>query len=596
MNRINLISIFAAGFVCLLNLNANVLAADLPGVPRDSNFSNTGGYDATRIVARLNVNVDPGTKVVHFIRDNNDPRVVTKTYLLQHVDPYEFRDYLRQMVQTKRVGNSMLQQQYPSNTAAPPFLATESSVELGPANAQPGYAPPVQLGSNTAVECLKYTDGTGLLIVSAEEYRFTDSENGIGIDTLVATLDDPALGALNYGYQMYIYMPKFVPARNLMPLIENVGMNINDATEVWQGMDLVAYDPDLNWLIFDVCNYSCDNIAHMLAKFDVPVPQVRLKIKVYELDTENDDRIGIDFQSWKNNEGADFFSVGGRYRNNWSSVYSGGVGPVSAYGSERTSYFNFNPKWNTRYIDFLESRGKAKVLHTGELCIRNAAEGATFARTTQMLYSDDSAAVSKAQVTPDMGVGPYQLLSQVINKVFDKGDPLPVGKGEAQEIKAFPGFGFTMTVNNVSVNLEETRFDITLSNTSLLGFQSNGAPRVSNGGVVKQTVSLPHGKDTFVIGGLTKQEEVESRTGVPWLMDIPVLGYLFSSVSNSVKHTELVVMAQCEWDAPADKPEVKNTSKAETRGAPVAAKKPASASEPVMPAQKIPADVPQPQI
>ena len=594
MRQIKLISIVAAGIACLPNLNLTLRAADLPDVPRDSNFNNTGGYDATRIVARLNVNVDPETKVVHFIRDNNDPRVVTKTYLLRHVDPYEFRDYLRQMVQTKRVGNSMLQQQYPSNTAAPPFLATESSPELAPANAQPGYTPPVQLGSNTAVECLKYADGTGLLIVSAEEYRFSDSENGIGIDTLVATLDDPALGALNYGYQMYIYMPKFVPARNLMPLIENVGMNISDVTELWQGMDLVAYDPDLNWLIFDVCNYSCDNIAHMLAKFDVPVPQVRLKIKVYELDTENDDRIGIDFQGWKNNEGADFFSVGGRYRNNWSSVYSGGVGPVSAYGSERTSYFNFNPKWNTRYIDFLESRGKAKVLHTGELCIRNAAEGATFARTTQLLYSDDSAAVSKAQATPDMGVGPYELLSQVINKVFDKGDPLPVGKGEAQEIKAFTGFGFTMTVNNVSVNLEETRFDVTLSNTSLLGFQSNGTPRVSNGGVVKQVVSLPHGKDTFVIGGLTKQEEVESRTGVPWLMDIPVLGYLFSSVSNSVKHTELVVMAQCEWDTPADKPDLKNTSKAETRGAPVAAKK--TASGPVMPARDIPADVPQPQI
>ena len=567
--------------------NPSVLAADLPGVPRDSNFNNTGGYDATRIEARLHVNVNPGTKVVHFIRDNNDPRVVTKTYLLQNVDPYEFRDYLRQMVQTKRVGNTMLQQQYPSNTAAP-YAATESSAELGPANAQPGYTPLVQLGSNTAVECLKYVDGTGLLIVSAEEYRFSDSENGIGIDTLVSMLDDPALGALNYGYQMYIYMPKFVPARNLMPLVENVGMNINDVTELWQGMDIVAYDPDLNWLIFDVCNYSCDNIAHMLAKFDVPVPQVRLKIKVYELDTENDDRIGIDFQSWKNNEGADFFSVGGRYRNNWSSVYSGGLGPVKSYGSERTSYFNFNPKWNTRYIDFLESRGRAKVLHTGELCIRNAAEGATFARTTQLLYSDDSAAVSKAVSTPDMGVGPYQLLSQVIGAVFDKGDPLPVGKGEAQEIKAFPGFGFTMTVNNVSVNLEETRFDVTLSNTSLLGFQSNGAPRISNGGVVKQAVSLPHGKDTFVIGGLTKQEEVESRTGVPWLMDIPMLGYLFSSVSKSVKHTELVVMAQCEWDAPADKPELKNTSKKETRGAPVAV--------PVMPAQNIPADVPQPRI
>jgi type II secretory pathway component GspD/PulD (secretin) len=151
-----------------------------------------------------------------------------------------------------------------------------------------------------------------------------------------------------------------------------------------------------------------------------------------------------------------------------------------------------------------------------------------------------------------------------------------------------------MAVNNVSVNLEETRFDVTLSNTSLLGFQSNGAPRITNGGVVKQVVSLPHGKDTFVIGGLTKQAEVESRTGVPWLMDIPVLGYLFSSVSKSVKHTELVVMAQCEWDSPADKPELKNTSKAETRGAPVAAKK--ASTGPVMPPQNIPADFPQPQI
>ena len=77
-------------------------------------------------------------------------------------------------------------------------------------------------------------------------------------------------------------------------------------------------------------------------------------------------------------------------------------------------------------------------------------------------------------------------------------------------------------------------------------------------------------------------------------MDIPVLGYLFSSVSKSVKRTELVVMAQVEWDAPADKPDLKNTTKAETRGAPVAAKTPASG--PVMPPQGIPADVPQPQI
>lgn len=91
--------------------------------------------------------------MVHFIRDNNDPRVVTKTYLLKHVDAYEFRDYIRQMVQAKRVGNTSMQQAYPGNAvnngsgsgtgigtqAAATVAATVSSPMLTtPATAQPG--------------------------------------------------------------------------------------------------------------------------------------------------------------------------------------------------------------------------------------------------------------------------------------------------------------------------------------------------------------------------------------------------------------------------------------------------------------------------
>ena len=532
-------------------------AADNPGIPRDSNFGNTGWYDPTRIEARLVVPVSDQTKTVHFVRDNNDPRVVTKTYLLENVDAYEFRDYLRQMVQSKRVGNATLQQTYPGNTATAPLVATTGAPQLTSATAQPGYSPAVQLGSNTAVECLKFVDGTGLLLVSAEDYRFRDQENGIGIDTLVKTLDDPKLGALSYGCQMYIYMPKFVPARNLMPLIENLGMNVNDVTELWQGSDIVAYDPDLNWLIFDVANYSCYNIAKMLKRFDVPIPQVRLKVKVYELDTENDDRIGLDFQSWKNNEGVDFFSIGGRYRNNWAAAYGGGWG--KGFGSERTSYFNFNPKWNTRYIDLLASNGRAKVIHSGELLVRNNT-AASFSRTTQIFYIDASQPAPGTTSSPDQGVGAYKWLSSIIDRIFTRGDDLAVGKGNQQISVRSAGYGFTMKVNNASVNLDETRFDITLDNTSLLGFQSNGAPRISSGNAVELEVSLPHGKDSFVIGGLRKKEVVKSRTGVPWLCDIPLLEYIFGSVSTSVRDTELIVVAQCEWDSPRDRPNLKNTS------------------------------------
>lgn len=44
------------------------------------------------------------------------------------------------------------------------------------------------------------------------------------------------------------------------------------------------------------------------------------------------------------------------------------------------------------------------------------------------------------------------------------------------------------------------------------------------------------------IGGLLKKESTNDKTGVPVLGDIPVLGRLFSTTTESVKHTETVVI------------------------------------------------------
>ena len=560
----------------LLTLSTLLPAAAPPGVPRDSNTNNTGGYDGTRVEAQLIVPLKEGADSIHFIRDNNDPRVITKCYHVKNVDAYNFRDFLRMMVQSKRVGNTSMIQQYPANvqntatvngnTVTLPVTSTVTSPVLNSVASQLGYNPTAQLGSNTAVECLKFADGTGLLLVSAEEYRFKDHPNGMGIDTLISTLDDPALGAISYGNPFFIYMPKFVPARNLQPMIQNVGMNISDVTELWQGQDLVAYDPDLNWLIFDVENYSAENIAQLLKEYDVPIPQVRIKITVYEIDSENDDKMGIDFQSWKNNQGTDFFSVGGRYRNNWNALYDT-TGLNRAAGSERSSFYNFNPKWNSRYLDFLTSIGKARVMLQSEIAVRNATT-ARVERLTHIFYSDSSqpAPNSTAEtVFPNTGVGPYELLNNIIGSVageaVDPNNPIRVGKGNQQQTALSQSYGFTMNISDLAVGLKETRFTVQLNNTSLLGFQSNGAPRIAPGTQVMQNVSLPHGVGEFAIGGLKKQSQVTSRSGIPWLMDIPYLGYLFSSVSKSIKHTELLVVGQLSYDAIPTQLPVKNHQK-----------------------------------
>lgn len=546
-------------FFCILLFR--MIAADLPGVPRDSNFNNSSWYDSTRVHAQLLVDVKEQTRVVHFIRDNNDPRVITKAYLIQHVDAYEIRNYLRQIVQSKRVGNTSMQQNYPVNTTTTPATATVSSPMITePVNAQPTYNPAAQLGSNTAVECLKYVDGTGLLIVSAEEYRFQSNKNGMGIDEIVKFLDKPQMG-FSTGSQTFFYIPKFVPARNLMPLIQNVGMNISDVTELWQGGDLVAYDPDLNWLIFDVANYSMKNIDHMLAQYDVPIPQVRLKIKLCEIDTENDQKLGLDFQAWKNNDGMDFFSAGGRFRDNWSAAFGGAL---TNSGSERTRFFNFNPKWNTRYIDLLFSSGKAQVIHSAEMIIRNNTS-AVLDRTTQIFYMDTSQSANNT--ISDPARLPYKLLSTLIDRFLSTEDDIPVYKTNQTQVAKVSGFGFTMKVDQVSVNQKETRFTISATNSSLLGFQSTGAPRISSGNVVSLNISLPHGANTFVIGGLKKQETVTSKTGIPWLVNIPYVGYLFGTESKSVKTTELFIMGECVLDIPQNKePKRKARTKERKKG------------------------------
>ena len=124
----------------------------IPGTPRDSNNNMTGGYAPSNVQAQLKIDVKDGTKEVNVIRDNNDPYVITKPYTLKHADPYAVRSYLEAAVGAKSVNNSPAQ-----------------------------------------VMAVKYKDGTGVVLVSAEEYRFQDSKEGRGIDRIVASLDRKGL-------------------------------------------------------------------------------------------------------------------------------------------------------------------------------------------------------------------------------------------------------------------------------------------------------------------------------------------------------------------------------------------------------------------
>jgi type IV pilus assembly protein PilQ len=47
--------------------------------------------------------------------------------------------------------------------------------------------------------------------------------------------------------------------------------------------------------------------------------------------------------------------------------------------------------------------------------------------------------------------------------------------------------------------------------------------------------------ETIVISGLTKQKKLDGISGIPWLKDIPVLGWLFKGEGKSESMEEVLI-------------------------------------------------------
>ena len=669
MNKFNLSLILAgAAILPLSGSDVVVTPQAIPGVSRSNNHAPTGAYAPSNVQAQLKINVADGTKVVKVIRDNNDPFVITKSYSLKNADPYAVRSYLEAAVGARSVNTSPAQ-----------------------------------------VTAVKFSDGTGAILVSAEEYRFSDSGSGKGIDGIVAALDRKGLSYLPDA-DAHIYFPRVSKASNLRDMLIKVGSSeLDPQFEIAPGT--ITVDAELNALVVKASKWNWNDMVTMLKQYDRPIPEFKVTYRVIEIFAENDDRIGVDFQSWKNNEGVDLFSAGVFARRNWGTFFSSAI---QNNGSSHTSYWNFNPKWNTRYLDFMTSIGKAKCLAQGEVVVQNRKSsviqvnsGFFYDRTyytagaksiaegcKEFTYTDINPDTilreSVSKIVPienlngalaDAGVNAfltkagytmrvmgtqvgtatyydaiarknYQTLLAAGNQVSGaagfEGVPIStltakVAEAQAQAIAAgggmlnqsnvhaylygtnasykalydasqnivmakvdseqaailantttspltkyltgyvdasgnrysgnyyredygyvdaapgiihgwlqYPmvtdGFEFKLKISPlVTGKAASMKFD--LNGLSLLGWNSDGSARRSNS-KISTTVQLPYTDQEFVLGGVRKSESVRANTGLPYVKDLPVIGRLFSTETESIKQSQLVVIAKVEYSNP----------------------------------------------
>ena len=661
MNKLNISILLACMSVLPVSGSSTVITPQaIPGVPRSNNHAATGAYAPSNVQAQLKINVTDGTKEIKVIRDNSDPFVITKPYMLKNADPYAVRSYLEAAVGSKSVNDSPAQ-----------------------------------------VTAVKFSDGAGAVLVSAEEYRFADSDNGKGIDGIVAALDRPGLTFLPDA-DAHIYFPRISRASNLRDMLMKVGSSELDP-QFAVAPGTVTVDAELNALVIKANKWNWQDMLTMLKQYDRPIPEFKVTYRVIEIYAENDDRIGVDFQSWKNNEGVDLFSTGVIARRNWGTFFSSAI---ENNGSSRTSYWNFNPKWNTRYLDFMTSIGKAKCLAQGEIVVQNRKSSAIqvnsgffYDRTyytagaksiaegcTEFTYTDINPDTilreSTSKIAPlntlngmlaDSGVNSYlakagytmrvmgtqvgtatyydAIARKTYQELLAAGLPVSAEPGFAgvpistleekyaqltaaiagipeaylpADVKATktslekaianktmqklnesqaailansqtsaltkyltgyvdaegnrysgnyyrenygyvdsaPGIihgwlQYPMVTDGFQFNLKVTpvitgkaasmKFD--MQGCSLLGWNSDGSARRSNS-EISTTVQLPYSDHEFVLGGIRKSESVRANAGLPFFKDLPVIGRLFSTESESIKQSQLVVIAKVEYAKP----------------------------------------------
>ena len=595
----------------------NLIPQAIPGKVRVANDAPTGAYAPTKVEAQLNIDVKDGTKQVHVVRDNTDPVIITKPYKIKNADVYAVRSYLEAAVGAK-------------------------SIALNPAQ----------------VTAVKFDDGTGVILVSAEDYRFEDSKDGKGINAIVASLDRKGLSYFSDSGSS-IYFPKASRASNLRDMLLKVGSSDLDPQFAVAPGNLMV-DGELNALIMTGAKWNINDMRKMLAIYDRPIPEVKVRYKVLEIYAENDDRIGIDFQSWKNNEGVDFFSAGTLNRRNWGTFFTSNMDHSA--NNSRTSYWNFNPKWNTRYLDFMTSIGKAKVMAQGEMVVQNRiaskiqvgtgffydrtyytagaktiAEGCTeFAYTdvnpdtiqregvlkimpvnSAQAFVNEAAGINPSTGLPwinlaatgytmrtmgtQTGTNSYTDVSALLAK---KNPKLAAGLAAAgvttddqinavmtspfakyltgytqadgttttaayyntnsNAMNAHPGiihgwlqypmvsdgFLFELAITPV-VTGKAAKLQFNLNSISLLGWNSDGSPRSSKSKVAT-TMQMGYKAGTFVIGGLRKSESVRGTAGLPFFKDMPVVGRLFSTESESIKQSQVILIAEVEYVTPND--------------------------------------------
>lgn len=367
------------------------------------------------------------------------------------------------------------------------------------------------------------------------------------IDDMIAKLDQKGkkdkYGSIieGTGVTRISYTPRYRVAQDIITIINsalrtNTGkafLNEETNTVYWKD-DYGSAQATLDWV----------------RRLDRPVPQVNLKLKYYEVRESTLRDLGLDYLAWKNGPGMNLFATGfhsGKLISeeailqllNGTKVFSDIVKDMSiswGYGGFYTA-----PSFDMSFIRLLQQSGNAKIISDADLTFINTpvygderdVKRSYYAELNpqyQNIRKDDADKTLVEGVATSSPVLALKLTDPVICFGAGTGQVTPLG--DIPENRNF-------YINNRTGGVI---FDYELGVNAVLE-RNNRGDELGNFVKIKAATTLGFGNEKL-LGTYTKEQDVSQTIGIPFLVKIPILKYLFGTTTTIKEKTLLFVTAE----------------------------------------------------
>jgi general secretion pathway protein D len=307
-------------------------------------------------------------------------------------------------------------------------------------------------------------------------------------------------------------------------------------TELSEGGVVVTPDAPTNSLVIQASVEGFNAISEVIAKLDTPRPQVLVEALILEVDVSDGTALGFTGLVRVFN-GDNNFAIGSLSDGNAQD--SGVVGGTTPTGPQVTPQLLQNLLAAAAGSSFVAGGSFA----SGDTLIQALIRASATATGTNVLSAPHILTLDNEQAEIKVGSNIPIITSRV-----ESASTTPVG-GSATPATSVNverlDVGITLRVTPQISEGDSLRLKLFQEITGVTtqvegaGDVSEVGPTLTNRKVENSVIVSDH--ETVVIGGLIDSNSGEVVSKVPWLGDIPVLGWLFKTTNDSVRKTNLLI-------------------------------------------------------